>query len=102
MQGKFTKDSAEFKMFGDFFNLCKEFWGVEESREYWESIVNKTDEFIKKYETDTKGFSKRLGYALLCQQEKIYYDTHQASQKGQDKEKKGVNDKITTKKKQGQ
>ena len=74
MKAEFKKDSAEYKMMADYYNLIKEFWGIEESGEYWTGLVEKTDEFIKKYEEASQGFSRRLGYAFVCRCERIYYD----------------------------
>ncbi len=74
MKAEFKKDSAEYKMMADYYNLMKDFWGVEESGEYWTGLVEKTDEFIKKHEEASGGFSRRLGYAFVCRCEEIYYE----------------------------
>lgn len=91
----FTKDSPEFKMMGDYYNLMKEFWEVKETSEYWTALVEKSEEFIKKYETDTKGLSRRLAYAFMCQCEQIYYDSRQKSQDKRSAKKKGADDNFT-------
>lgn len=92
----FTKDSAEFKMMGEYYNLMKEFWDVKDTSEYWTALVEKSDAFIQKYETDTKGLSRRLAYAFMCHCEKIYYDSRQSEQKKRSTKKKGADDKNTT------
>lgn len=60
---KFTKDSTEFHMFADYWNICQKYWNVEKDEKYWEDLVFDIEEFHKKY-TDVP-LSKKLALALL-------------------------------------
>ena len=46
---KFNKGSEEWMMFTDFWNLCQKYWVVEDSDEYWESVISSANDFYKKY-----------------------------------------------------
>ena len=41
---KFNKGSEEWMMFTDFWNLCQKYWIVENTDEYWDSLVDCTNE----------------------------------------------------------
>lgn len=58
---KFERDSSEFKMFTDFWQLSQKYWVMEDTTEYWESLTKDCDTFAKKYKTD---FAGRLATAL--------------------------------------
>lgn len=46
---KFTKGSEEWQFFQDFYKLCQSLWIVEDSDEYWNSVIKKVDELYRKY-----------------------------------------------------
>ena len=60
---KFNKGSEEWMMFTDFWNLCEKYWIVEDSDDYWESVVRSSNEFYKKYNHIL--LSKRLSLAFV-------------------------------------
>ncbi len=93
----FSKDSPEFKMMADYYTFIKEFWEVKDTKEYWVSLVEKAEAFIKKYEADTKGLSRRLAYAFMCHCEQIYYDSRQDAQNKRSAKKKGADDNFNAK-----
>lgn len=64
---KFEKGSEEWMMFLDFWNLCQKYWIVENTDEYWDSIVNSTREFYEKYKNIH--LSENLAIALLNSQD---------------------------------
>lgn len=64
---KFEKDSEEWKMFMDFWQLCQKYWIPDSSDEYWEAFSAETNKFYKKH-PDT--FSRALGNALHEEMEK--------------------------------
>ena len=33
------KGTEEFMMFGEYFNLCKKYWDVSDTDEYWEGLI---------------------------------------------------------------
>lgn len=51
MRIKLGKDTNEFKMFMDFWNIMQEVWGIEDSLDYINSTVKLMDGFLKKYNT---------------------------------------------------
>ena len=59
----FNKGSEECMMFMDFWNLCQKYWIVEDSDEYWESVIRSTNEFYKKYNHIL--LSRRLSLAFV-------------------------------------
>lgn len=46
---KFEKDSLEWKMLNDFWQLMQNFYVPEDSDAYWEEQIKATDEFMKAY-----------------------------------------------------
>ena len=64
---KFEKDSEEWKMFMDFWQLCQRHWIPDSSEEYWQAFTDETNEFYKKH-PDT--FSRALGNVLHKEMEK--------------------------------
>lgn len=59
---KFTKGSEEWLFFQDFYRLCQSIWIVEDSDDYWEDVIKKTNELYKKYPDD---FCKGQVLALI-------------------------------------
>lgn len=49
MKGTFKKDSKEFQMFGDFYNIVKGYWVPENTLEYHQETMKALTEFGKKY-----------------------------------------------------
>ena len=64
---KFEKDSEEWKMFMDFWQLCQRHWIPDSSEKYWQAFTDETNEFYKKH-PDT--FSRALGNVLHKEMEK--------------------------------
>ncbi len=60
---KFAKGSEEWQMFMDFWALCQNHWKPEKSDEYWDEVVYKVDEFVKKY--GSTAFARGIGLALV-------------------------------------
>lgn len=48
---KIVKGSEEWQMFQDFWKLAQEIWEPEDTNEYWQEVIGKTDEFYRKYKT---------------------------------------------------
>lgn len=59
---KFAKGSEEWQLFMDFWMLCQKFWLLEDTDEYWSSLIKETDEFYKKYNSL---FAKKLVLSLV-------------------------------------
>lgn len=64
---KFERGSEEWMMFTDFWNLCQKYWLVENTDEYWDSLVNSAREFYEKYKNIH--LSENLAIALLNSQD---------------------------------
>ena len=45
------KGTEEFMMFGEYFNLCKKYWNITDTDEYWESIIADATSFSEKYKS---------------------------------------------------
>ena len=64
---KCPKGSEEWQMFMDYWTLCQKYWEPEESDSYWENLIDATDDFYKKYNTD---FAKSLALSLVNEAER--------------------------------
>lgn len=67
---KFNKGSEEWLMFTDFWKLCQKYWQVESSDEYWESLIDSTNNFANKYKSIP--LSRKLAFALIESIEELY------------------------------
>ena len=65
---KLLKGSEEFEMFQDYWKMMQSVWSVENTKEYWEKVVEDTDRFYRKYQTE---FSTELALALANELERI-------------------------------
>ena len=64
---KLQKGTEEFEMFRDYWKMLEENWGVEDSEAYWNKVIEDTDAFYRKYDTE---FSKELALALINELER--------------------------------
>lgn len=64
---KLQKGTEEFEMFRDYWKMLEENLGVEDSEAYWNKVIEDTDAFYRKYETE---FSKELALALINELER--------------------------------
>ena len=64
---KLQKGTEEFEMFRDYWKILEENWGFEDSEAYWNKVIEDTDAFYRKYETE---FSKELVLALINELER--------------------------------
>ena len=67
MEKKFAKGSSEWMMFMDYWTLCQKYWEPEESDSYWENLIDATDDFYKKYNSE---FAKSLALTLVNELER--------------------------------
>jgi len=72
MEGNFTKESFPFQMMSDYYKLVKDFWETEEKKEYWVKAIERAEEFSKKYEKQSLGFSQKLALEYLNYLDKKY------------------------------
>lgn len=63
---RFEKDSIEFKMFGEFWNVCQKYYVVEpDNADYWMEMTSAMIDFGEKYNKQTNGFSKLLALSFI-------------------------------------
>ena len=62
------KGTEEFMMMGDYFNIIKKFWKVQDTDKYWDNIRITGNEFITKYKEIP--FAQTLMIAFLDEQER--------------------------------
>ena len=67
---KFNKGSEEWMMFTDFWNLCQKYWIVEDTDEYWESVIRSANDFQEKY--NHISLSRRLALAFVDSMEDVF------------------------------
>ena len=46
------KGTEEWMFWSDFFQLCKKYWDIHNSEDYWRSLANATNELYNKYKSD--------------------------------------------------
>lgn len=62
------KGTEEFMMMGDFFNIMKKFWKVQNADAYWDNLRVTGNEFVTKYKEIP--FAQTLMIAFLDEQER--------------------------------
>lgn len=60
---RFEKGSWNWKMFGEFYILCQDYWEPEDTDQWWEELDRATREFTQKY--DNGIFPRKLCCALV-------------------------------------
>ena len=70
---KFSNDSDEYKMFGEFYQLVQRHYvfGVEEK--YWEDLTQEVQQFVDKWQSKVE-LARELGYALVKYEERMWKD----------------------------
>ncbi len=64
---KFSKGTEEWELFQDYWNLCQSVWEIEDNDDYWQSVVDSTDRFYKKYQNS---FARGLALVLVNELER--------------------------------
>lgn len=59
---KFEKGSLEFEFMREYYILMQEFWDANDSEEFWDIYLKRSNELYKKY--DNSMFAKSLILAL--------------------------------------
>lgn len=65
MRTAFVKGSPEQQMFMEFWELCQDFWSVENSEEYWVAFSENLNEFGMKYQPFSRMLANTLRNYLL-------------------------------------
>ena len=67
------KSTVYWKIYGDVFAFHKKFAEVQESDEYWSTVVDEASALYKRYESvPEKEFAKQLILTVLDELERIY------------------------------
>ena len=45
------KGTEEFQFFGELFQLCKKYWNVQNTEQYWQNLLDECGVMSKKYES---------------------------------------------------
>lgn len=62
------RGTEEFELFGDYFKICKKYWQVESTDEYWEHLIDDCNEFCEKYKD--YALAREIARAFCNAQEK--------------------------------
>ena len=66
---KFDKGSDEWSLFMEFWQICQQYWVVEDNDVYWQTLLERADEFYKKFKSIP--LAGRVIMALIETQEQI-------------------------------
>ena len=69
-QAKFQKGSDEWLMFTEFWQLCQNYWNIEDNDKYWWEMSKEADKFFAKYKHIP--LAKEIALAFLKAQETKY------------------------------
>lgn len=53
MKSVITKNDNAWNMFADYFDLCKAIWNAKDTDAYYETAIQKSEEFHQKYQNVT-------------------------------------------------
>lgn len=60
---KFQKGSDEWYMFMAFWQLCQKHWNVENTDNYWQSVIDDCGKFYNNFKD--VGFAKEMTFAFI-------------------------------------
>lgn len=63
------KGTEEWVFWSEFFQLCKKYWDVSKSEEYWDGLMRESNELYEKHKTI---FSSKMIFAFIETQEERY------------------------------
>ena len=69
------RGTEEFELFGDYFKICKKYWQVESTDEYWENLIDDCNEFCEKYK-DYK-LAREIARGFCNAQEKNFKESRE-------------------------
>jgi hypothetical protein len=60
------RGTEEYQLFTDYWALCKKYWILNDTDEWWERAINDTNRFIEKYKNSKSNvFALKIGTALI-------------------------------------
>ena len=69
MKKELKKGDTEYEIFNDYWKIVKEYNIPEDADEYWERLINASDEFYKKYDCQ---YATDLILAFITSRETIW------------------------------
>ena len=70
---KFSNDSDEYKMFGEFYQLCQKYYICEENDNYWQDLINETNALYEKWKGKVE-LTRELCGAIVKYEERMWKD----------------------------
>ena len=67
------KNSEEFSMFKDYYEMVQMHWDVERNDDYWEKTIKSREEFCKKH---TSHYAMKLSCVYLEELERKYFEKY--------------------------
>ena len=62
----FEKGTDEYMLFNDFWNICKKYWVLNDTDEWWDAAINDVNAFCTKYkDTKNRTFALKAGMSLI-------------------------------------
>jgi len=72
LRKNFKKDSQEWELFCDFWELCKQYWIPEAQNEYWDAFVRAVKDFAHKYQGgENEVFARDIALLYLDNRQEI-------------------------------
>lgn len=71
---KFIKNSLEWEMFGDIYQIAQRYWIPEDDENYWNALIKETDDFNAKYKA-LRPLSNQIIVGLLTGLQQKYEES---------------------------
>lgn len=62
---EFKKDSLEWNMFKEFYQISLKFWKPEKGDLYWKELIAAVDAFCEKYEAIPGNLATKIGVSFI-------------------------------------
>ncbi len=69
MKKELKKGDTEYELFNDYWKIVKEYNIPEDADEYWESLINASDAFCNKYDSQ---YARDLVLAFIASRETMW------------------------------
>lgn len=77
------KGTDEYMLFIDFWNLCKKYWVLNDTDEWWDAVIRDVNSFYEKYKnTGSRTFAVKVGTALIMHLESQKVDANRRTGNG--------------------
>lgn len=66
MRGRFSRDSEEYKVVMEFYDILREYYHTEDNVEYWTAMTNACSELARRHQNGKVRFlAKRLAMCMI-------------------------------------